>query len=111
MNQVFYARLVLVGLAVSTVTLFGIAGLWTASRRLGWFGRFAPPVVLLAALLPAGLFELLPLLAAQVVVVLGVVLVVGVVRRRRTGQKVSGIPPVDLTAAASKVGGRRYNFA
>lgn len=87
-NDNFPLTLVVVSsMLVATVALFGIASLWATNRRVGWFARVAPITILLAALLPIGMFDLAIVLAMEAAFVIGGVWLVRGVRSWRKRRK------------------------
>jgi len=67
----------------SAAILYTAAALWAAGGKGPAWARCAPLILMLAALVPIGAFELLVLFASQAVTIIAGVTLAGLVRRRR----------------------------
>lgn len=86
------------GTAVLTATLYGIAALWAASGRKNWLWRWAPLVLLLAALAPIGAYELVALYGTEAAVIIGAISVWRFVRGWRAARHAPAGESVDVRA-------------
>jgi hypothetical protein len=68
-TRILMAVVLVGGAAVLTATLFGLAALWAMRGPASWLWRWSPLVLLLAALAPIGVYELLALYASEAILV------------------------------------------
>ena len=104
------AAVQLAAAATLATTLYALAAFWAASARSSWFWRWAPLVLLLAALAPLGAYELMALFATQAAAIIGVSSAANWKRSRQLSSPAATSSALNEVPAPSAAPGPRPHF-